>query len=235
MSTEVGRLVGLWRYPVKSMGGESLESVEVSWHGVVGDRRWAFVRAGVERSGFPWLTIRERPDMNAYRPRFVDPTRPDTSAVRVQTPSGAEHDVLDPELASDLGHGARVIKQDRGVFDTFPISLISTQTVAGLSSLVGEDLDVRRFRPNLIVEASGDVAYPEDQWVGSVLQIGSLVLRLDKRDGRCAVVNVDPASGERDSSLLRAIAREREACAGVYGSIVEPGRVTCGDAVMVVR
>lgn len=235
MNTEVGRLVGLWRYPVKSMGGESLGTVEVSWHGVVGDRRWAFVRAGVERSGFPWLTIRERPDMNAYRPRFVDPTRPDTSAVRVRMPSGDEHDVLAPELASDLGHGASVIKQDRGVFDTFPISLISTQTVAGLSSLVGEDLDVRRFRPNLIVEVSGDELYPEDQWVGSTLNIGSLVLRLDKRDGRCAVVNVDPASGERDPSVLRAIARERDACAGVYGSIVEPGRVTCGDVVTVVR
>ncbi|GAB5536606.1 MAG: MOSC domain-containing protein [Rubricoccaceae bacterium] len=235
MHTEVGRLVGLWRYPVKSMGGEPLDTVDVSWNGVVGDRRWAFVRAGVERSGFPWLTIRERPDMNAYHPRFVDPARPNASAVQVRTPSGPEYDVLSPELAIDLGHGAQVIKQDRGVFDAFPISLISTQTVAGLSALVGEDLDVRRFRPNLIVEASGTEPYPEDAWVGSTLRIGTLTFRIDKRDGRCAVVNVDPSSGQRDPATLRAIAQERGACAGVYGTIVEPGRVTRGDVVTVVR
>ncbi len=235
MDTEVGRLVGLWRYPVKSMGGEPLDTVEVSWHGVAGDRRWAFVRAGVERSGFPWLTIRERPDMNAYRPRFTDPARPDSSPIRVRTPSGTEHDVLDPALASDLGHGARAIKQDRGVFDTFPLSLISTQTVTGLSAFVGAELDIRRFRPNLIVEASGSGPYPEDAWVGSTLKIGTLALRVDKRDGRCAVVNVDPASGQRDATVLRAIARERSACAGVYGSTVEPGRVTLGDGVYIVR
>lgn len=217
------------------MGGESLDTVEVSWHGVAGDRRWAFVRAGAVRSGFPWLTIRERPDMNAYQPRFVDPAQPDSSPIMVCTPSGSEHDVLDPELAGDLGEDTRVIKQDRGVFDTFPLSLISTQTVTGLSALVGTKLDVRRFRPNLVVVASDGRPYPEDEWVGSTLKIGTLVFRVDKRDGRCAVVNVEPASGRRDPAVLRAIARERSACAGVYGSTVEPGRVTLGDVVYIVR
>ena len=54
--THVGRVVGLWRYPVKSMAGESLSEAEVFWHGLVADRRWAFIRNGVERSGFPCLT-----------------------------------------------------------------------------------------------------------------------------------------------------------------------------------
>ena len=68
MSTrEVGRVVGLWRYPVKSMAAEALESVEVGWHGLAGDRRWAFVRGGLERSGFPWMTIREDAAMWRYR------------------------------------------------------------------------------------------------------------------------------------------------------------------------
>jgi uncharacterized protein YcbX len=60
---EIGRVVGLWRYPVKSMAGEALDQVEVSWNGLAGDRRWAFVRDGMVRSGFPWLTLRERPEM----------------------------------------------------------------------------------------------------------------------------------------------------------------------------
>src|SRR4051812_37152174 len=93
---EVGRVVALWRYPVKSMGAEELEAADVSWHGIAGDRRWAFVREGLERSGFPWLTIRERAEMWHYRPSFADPGRPNESKTLVHTPSGEELDVVDP-------------------------------------------------------------------------------------------------------------------------------------------
>lgn len=82
----VGRIVGLWRYPVKSMGAETLPEVDVGWHGLAGDRRWAFIRNGVARSGFPWLTLRERGDMNHYLPSFVEPARPDKSPAVVRTP-----------------------------------------------------------------------------------------------------------------------------------------------------
>ena len=57
----VGTLVGIRRYPVKSMAPEAIERVEVGWHGIAGDRRWAFVRADQQRNGFPWLTLRESP------------------------------------------------------------------------------------------------------------------------------------------------------------------------------
>ena len=100
----------------------------MSWHGLAGDRRWAFVRGGIERSGFPWMTIRERSDMGHYRPSFADPSRPDASRTVVRTPGGDELDVIDPALAAELGDGVRVIKQDRGVFDAMPLSLISTQS-----------------------------------------------------------------------------------------------------------
>jgi uncharacterized protein len=229
---EVGRVVALWRYPVKSMAAERLEQAEVSWHGLAGDRRWAFVRAGLVRSGFPWLTIRERPAMGLYRPSFAEPGRPDASRTVVRTPAGKELDVVDPALAAELGDGVRVIKQDRGVFDTMPLSLITTRAVAGVGALVGAELDVRRFRPNLLVEAAGDEAFPEDAWVGRVLRIGELQMRVDQRDKRCVMVNVDPETTERDPAILRAIARERQACLGVYGSTVRPGRVVVGDAVV---
>jgi uncharacterized protein YcbX len=227
----VGRVAGMWRYPVKSMAAEPLEAAEVSWHGVAGDRRWAFVRGGMERSGFPWLTIRELPAMGLYRPRFAQPERPDGSATLVRTPGGLEMDVTDPALAAELGHGARVIKQDRGIFDTFPLSLITTQTVAGLGALAGSALDVQRFRPNLLIDAADGGPFPEDAWVGSVLRIGGARVRVDKRDQRCVMVNVDPATTERDPAILRAIARERDACLGVYGSTVHPGTVQVGDEV----
>jgi uncharacterized protein len=229
----VGHVTAVWRYPVKSMAAEPLDEVEVSWHGLAGDRRWAFVRDGLERSGFPWLTIRELPALRSYTPRFVDPGRPDASKTVVRTPAGDELEVIDPALADELGAGVRVIKQDRGVFDTMPLSLITTQTIAGLGTLVGAQLETQRFRPNLLVEATSGEAFPEDAWVGSVLRLGELQMRVDKRDQRCVMVNLDPETSERNPEVLRAIARDRETCLGVYGSTVQPGRVRVGDPVVI--
>jgi uncharacterized protein YcbX len=149
----------------------------------------------------------------------------------VRTPAGREFDVTDAALAAELGDGVRLIKQDRGVFDTQPLSLITTQAVAGLSALAGIELAAQRFRPNLLVEATGDVEFPEDSWVGSVLRLGSAGMRIDQRDSRCVVVNVDPVTTERNPAILRTIARERDACIGVYGSTVQPGAVAVGDPV----
>jgi len=228
--TEVGRVAALWRYPVKSMGAEPLEEIEVAWHGFAGDRRWAFVRSGIERSGFPWLTIRERSDMGNYLPSFADPSRPDDSRTVVRTPGGDELEVVDPALAAELGEGVRVIKQNRGVFDAAPLSLISTQSVAALGALVGSELDPRRFRPNLLIEASE--AFEEETWVGRVLRVGGMRMRVDRQDERCVIVTVDPVTSERNPAVLRAIAQERETCAGVYGATVTPGHVAVGDPVV---
>ena len=228
--TVVGRIAALWRYPVKSMAPEELASVEVSWHGLAGDRRWAFIRAGSVRSGFPWLTIRERADLVHYRPHLADPDRPDSSPTLVRTPSGGELDVADPALAAELGPGVRVMKQDRGTFDVMPLSLLTTQSVAGLGRLVGTDLAPARFRPNLLVDASGR-GFPEDDWVGRTLRIGGLRMRVDGRDRRCVVVTVEPVTLHRDPAILRALVQERDTRLGVYGSTVRPGRVTVGDPV----
>lgn len=229
----VGRISSLFRYPVKSMTSESLDSVEVSWNGLAGDRRWAFIRDGILNNGFPWMTIRQRADMWHYRPRFVEPDRPDLSQTMVETPSGEELDVVDPSLAAQLGEGVRVIRQTRGVFDTLPLSLISTRTIDGLSALIGMPLTARRFRPNIVVEASGDDEYPEDAWVGSVISFGGVKMRVDKRDERCVVTNVDPDSAERDPMVLRTIQAERQSFLGVYGSTVQPGRLSVGDSITI--
>jgi uncharacterized protein YcbX len=231
---EVGRVAGLWRYPVKSMAAEALDSVDVTWHGFAGDRRWAFIRDGLVRSSFPWLTIRERGEMWHYQPFFTEPERPEQSRTVVRTPAGEELDVSDPALAAELGDGVTLIKQNRGVFDMAPLSLITTQTIAGLGALVDRQLGAQRFRPNLLVEATED-GFPEDGWVGSVLRIGGFGMRVDQRDERCVLINVDPETTERDPAVLKALAREREACLGVYGTTVEPGRVAVGDPVLLER
>lgn len=228
----LGRVAAIYRYPVKSMASEALDAVEVSWNGLIGDRRWAFIREGMERSGFPWLTIRENPGMWRYQPRFADPGEPDTSVTVVRTPSDREMDVVDPALAEELGWGARPIKQSRGIFDTMPVSVITTQTIAHIGALVGAELDARRFRPNLLIEASTDSPFQEVEWVGAVIQIGQLKLHVNKRDKRCVMVNVDPTTADLNPAVLRTIARECQAQLGVYAATVEPGQVRLGDQVI---
>ena len=230
----LGRIVGMWRYPVKSMGAEALQEIDVSWHGLAGDRRWAFVRNSLVQSGFPWLTIRERAQMSHYLPSFVEPARADKSPTVVRTPSGAVFDVADPALASELcADGARVVRHDRGIFDTFPLSVITTQTIHKLGEMVGERLAVGRFRPNILVDAEDDAPFCEDGWVGSTLRIGGVRVRIDKRDGRCVVITIDPATTQRNPEILRTVARDRQGCLGVYGSVVEPGRIALGDGVFI--
>ena len=225
----LGRVAGLWRYPVKSMAGEPLETAEVDWHGLAGDRRWAFVQDDLVRSNFPWLTIRERAEMAHFRPLFEDPERPEASRTLVRTPSGEEIDVADPALGDRLGGGVRVIKQNRGTFDT----------MSALADRRPVDRDARRtgrhdargaaLPADVLVDAD---AFAEDEWVGSTLRIGSMRVRVDQRDQRCVMVNVDPDTTERDPRVLRTIAQERDTCLGVYGTIVEPGRIALGDPIV---
>jgi uncharacterized protein YcbX len=61
----VGRVAAVLRYPVKSMAAEPVEDVDVSWHGLSGDRRWAFMRPDLPSNGFSWLTLRQRNDLTA--------------------------------------------------------------------------------------------------------------------------------------------------------------------------
>jgi hypothetical protein len=181
------------------------------------------------------LTLRQRNDLNGYRPRWAEPERPDASGVIVRTPAGARFDITAPALAAELGEGVRVMKLNRGTFDAMPLSLITTRTIESLGALLGTELDVLRFRPNLVVEALGGAAFPEDEWVARVLTVGTTWMRIDARDRRCVVVNIDPVTGHRDPTVLRAVAAHRETCLGVYGSTVRPGRVAVGDSVVLQR
>lgn len=224
---QLGALRAIRRYPVKAMAGEELAEADVGWHGVEGDRRHAFVQSD-SRSDFPWLTMRQVPALTRYVP--------DGEAVR--TPAGRLLDLDSEELAAELAaaHGGPVhLHRDaRGLFDAFPVSLVSLQTVAALSATVGRDLAPHRFRATLIADLPGTLDFPEDELVGRTIAVGDeLQVRLDVRDSRCMVVNFDPETAERDPSVLRAIAGGRGNCLGVYGSVVRPGAVRVGDAVTV--
>jgi uncharacterized protein YcbX len=229
----VGVVGGLWRYPVKSMAGEALASADMSWAGLEGDRRWAFVRPCTDAGGSPWHTIREFPEMSGYVALLAEPSRPDRSRVLVRAPDGGRYDIADPRLAAELGQGLRVMRLNRGAFDAMPVSVISDSTVSALCLLARVPASALRFRPNVVVTLDSGAPFEEDQWVGSTVRFGSAVVRIDRRDSRCVVVNVDPASGLPDSNLLKVIGTARGACAGVYGTTVLPGLIRVGDPVIV--
>lgn len=90
-----------------------------------------------------------------------------------------------------------------GTFDAMPLSLITTHTVTALCALAGVPGDALRFRPNLLVEPLVDAPYAEDAWVGRTLAVGDVGVRVDRRDPRCVIVNVDPGTGRSNSDRLR--------------------------------
>ncbi len=232
----VGQVRALFRYPVKSMRAEPMMETVISWHGIPGDRRWAFVRPGTQRNGFPWLTLRQRADLTQFRALITDPKQPDRSRVVIETGNKTTLDVTDPAMTLVLGCEARVIKIDRGIFDTAPLSLITTDTVQRLADAVGRaGLEVQRFRPNLLIDTGSDRPFPEDAWVGSVLGIGTAEIRVDRLDQRCSIINLDPATGARDPSILRAVAAQRDLQAGAYATTVVPGLIAVGDNVYLHR
>ncbi|WGX95067.1 MOSC domain-containing protein [Nocardioides sp. L-11A] len=229
MTHAAERVRALFRYPVKSMAGESLADAELGWHGLAGDRRWAFVRPDHEAHGFPWHTPRQEPRMVLFAPRLRDPERPDASAVDVRTPEGEELALTDPALPDRLGAGLRLMRLHRGTFDSMPVSLIGTATVAEICSRAGVDPTPARLRANLLVETR--VPFVEEGWVGRTVRIGAARLRMDRPISRCVVIDVDPGSGRRTPGLLRTLAAERDTCAGVYATVVTPGPVRVGDLV----
>ena len=109
--------------------------------------------------------------------------------------------------------------------------MLTVQSVEELSASLGLPLSASRFRPNILIDAPAAGSFPEDGWTGSILRMGGLRFRIDQRDKRCVMVNIDPSSATGDPRVLRAIAKERDSRFGVYGTVVDPGKVAVGDPV----
>lgn len=238
---EVGVVKALYRYPVKSMRGEALAEAHVYWHGLDGDRRYAFVRSD-NSSGFPWLTGRETPQLLRYKPHFTDPGNVINSPITVTTPDGRtlplQSAELRQELAQAYGEDLSLIKIGRGVFDSQALSLISLATVRDLGRQAGVELDHRRFRQNIVVEALSDRPYQEESWLDAQLTFGdrpdSARIRLNRRIVRCVMINIDPETAEKDSRVLKSVTQHHDTCAGVYASTEKPGMIRVGDVVRVI-
>ncbi len=231
MSKEIGQIKAIFRYPVKSLAGIHLDRVGLGWHGLNGDRRFAFRRVA-DQSGFPWLTGSRLPELLLYKPigeAEVDKDLP----THVRTPEGAELELAGDELRDEISqrHGSPVqlMRLNHGIFDEAAVSLINVVTVREIEREANRRLDVLRFRPNIVIESHSVEPFAEDHWVGKTLRFGSddngPAVSITMRDLRCVMINLDPETAEADSNVMKAALRLNANHAGVYATVICPGEL----------
>ncbi len=238
---EIGHVRGIVRYPVKSMAGTAIESAVLGWHGLDGDRRFAFRRIG-DQSGFPWLSASRLPELLLYHPVGLDDSTSEPLPTHVRTPAGSclelRSEELKVELAGRLGSELELMQLKHGTFDEAAISVISLATIAGIGREAGLDLDRRRFRANILLETERNETFLEDGWVGGMLVFGDSepqpAVSVTLRDLRCAMLNLDPDTGAKDARVMKTVVRLNENYAGVYATVVRRGTIRVGDRVCLV-
>jgi len=273
----------LWRYPVKSMVGERVDSVDLDDLGVVGDRTWATrdlerggIRGAKKIGSLMRLAARDVEDGD------VEITLPDGATVRTSDPdvdervsAALEHPVRLERLrpADDLDHYRRgapdsddVVAELRGIFgrdedepfpdfsvfppiisefesppgtyyDAFPLMVMTEAALAALASaLPDSNVDIRRFRPSLVIDTGDDGAdastpgHPEFDWAGRRATIGSATIEFGVPCPRCVMVTRGISDEiPADRAVLRHIVRDLDQNLGVYATITTPGRVSVGD------
>ena len=239
MPVKIGEVEALFRFPVKSMGGERLDVASLGWHGLDGDRRLALRRID-DRSGFPWLSATKLPDLLRYAPhRRADGAQKDLPT-HVRTPDGDVMPVFGEDLVTEIGRrlGAPVqmMHLRHGIFDEASISVIASETVREIGRLAGQSADLRRFRPNVVVRLLRSVPFQEDEWVGGVLSFGeedvAPTIAVTMRDVRCSMVNLDPDSSSAAPAVLKAVVRTNQNNAGIYGTVTRIGVLAVGQTML---
>ncbi len=239
---ELGRIRAIFRYPVKSMAGELLDVARLGWHGIEGDRRLAFRRL-TDKSELPWLTASKLPQLLLYKPFRVDSQSAELLPTHVRTPDGKEYelgsDELRQEISTRCGSDLELMNLKSGIFDEACISIMTLGTVQGIERESGRVIDLRRFRPNVVLETTNGEPFAEDKWVGRTLMFGEenswstkmAAVAITMKDERCVMVNFDPDTAERDSEVMKTVVRLNQNYAGAYGSVVRAGELRVGQVV----
>lgn len=255
------KVVGLWRYPVKSLQGERLDGARIEEDGVAGDRRWGIRDQRTGRI----LTARRRPELLAAAAAY-DGEEPVLTLPGGRTVAGAGKRT-DALLSEWLGSpvslvSSRASEAGRAEFfadptddtspaiewtmpearfvDAAPLLVITTASLEAAAALhPGGAWDARRFRPNVLVDVDGDGQPPdgwvEDGWVGASVRAGSAVVTPTEACMRCTMVTRPQPGLDADVDIFRTLARQHRGRFGVWCDVGTPGEVAVGDAVSVTR
>jgi uncharacterized protein YcbX len=277
----------LWRYPVKSMVGGTVDAVDLDELGVVGDRTWAvrdLERGGIR--GAKKIGALMRLGASDVADGHVEITLPDGSTVctadadvHERVSAAIDHPVHLERLApaDDLDHYRRgapdsddPVVELRGIFgrevdepfpdfsifppviaefesppgtyyDVFPLMVMTEAALAALRRALPEsNVDIRRFRPSIVVDTGDDGSaastpgHPEFDWAGRRATIGSATIEFGAPCPRCVMVTREISDAiPADRAVLRHIVRDLDQNLGIYATIVTPGRVSVGDALVV--
>ncbi len=204
------RIAELWRYPVKSMGGERLQVADVRETGIVGDRVVQVVNA-VGRT----LTSRTKPKLLGYHATLGADGEP-----LVDGKPWREIDVRDA-----AGSDARLERHD-GVerFDILPLLVATDGAIAAFG------YDGRRLRPNIVI--GGVHGLDERTWEGKKLLAGGVIIGIKDLRDRCVMTTFDPDTLMQDVDVLRKIYREFDGSLALNCYVVKPGRLSVGDEVI---
>ncbi|MEM9174302.1 MAG: MOSC domain-containing protein [Myxococcota bacterium] len=273
----LGTVEALFRYPVKSMLGESVERVGIDEHGVVDDRGWA-VRderrgdlftakrlgalmgcrgVGGEGGSVPEI---ELPDGSRFPADAAEAAErlskaldhPVTLVRRgVETPPPDEVDTPDDPMADFNSMFARkeaepvpdfsvtpeplvahMMRPDRTFVDLAPLLVMTRQSIDTLAAAAPDSImDVRRFRPSLLIDAASEDRFPEQAWVGGRLRIGSVLIDSPMTCPRCVMTTHGFADLPKDPKVMRNLVSEADGNLGIYGLVLEPGEIRVGDVV----
>ncbi len=238
----IGHVGELVRYPIKSMAGTAAESAFLGWHGLDGDRRFAFRRIG-DQSGFPWLSASRLPELLLYQPYGLNESTGEPLPTNVRTPSGAQLELrssaLESEIAEQFRAPVELMQLKHGIFDDATISVISRTTIATICHEAGVEFDARRFRSNILLETIDVEPFGEDMWVGGRLVFGDdesgPSVSVTARDVRCMMINLDPNTAKQeDGRVLKSVVRLNANNAGVYGTVVQTGAIHVGHSVSLI-
>ncbi|HEX6267353.1 MAG TPA: MOSC domain-containing protein [Burkholderiales bacterium] len=219
---QLGVVSSLWRYPVKSMLGEACERLELDNRGVQGDRLHAVRDAeGSLGSGKTTRRFRHIEGLFGFRalagPELIFP-----DGRRMAGTDPGIHDALSRVLGLPV---TLAREEEVPHHDSAPVHLVTTASLRWLRT------DVRRFRPNIVVDLPGE-APVEQSWIGRTLAIGdSAVLRIIESTERCVMTTFAQSDLPADPGVLKRIARDADLRFGVYAEVVQPGTVACGDPV----
>lgn len=253
----VGRIIGLWRYPVKSMAGEVLASVEAGEFGFLGDRTFGVVDVA---SGH-LLSAKRVPALLGARATYGDDgevtialpdgqfLRSDDAdvndrlsvwldlAVFLDRPSPGRRSKVEIEI--DLDDPSKVFEfatQPGLFFDGAVMHLLSDASLTAARALhpAGPWI-AERFRPNVLIESGrgAGAGFVDDEWVGSSLDVSGMRVDVVKRCDRCVLTTRAVAGTLADKEILRTLARHHGGDLGVKGQVSAVGRVVVGDDVRV--
>jgi uncharacterized protein YcbX len=220
------------------MAGVATDSAVLGWHGLQGDRRFAFRRLN-DGSGFPWLSASRLPELLLYQPFGLDENVEEPMPTHVRTPEGVELPIGSVELqkiiVEKFGSAVELMKLKHGIFDDASVSVINLATIAAIGREAEQDLDTRRFRANIVIATESTEPFLEDSWISGRLVFGDYetgpIVNLTLRDLRCVMINLDPNTAQPDQRIMKAAVRLNNNNAGAYGAVARTGRLSVGQPV----